>query len=327
MALRESISKCCSPKNSSGRVSSAVLYQASSRGPWPAQPTSIGPVCPTLRWLWCLWLSSERPQRSKASCWLWTTPCWGRRRWGNVFHPLWWHTRGTPWKQRLLWPLESHWGRTACAKRLLSYPTWGWLPNPKLIICDSGVEACGCQLPNDWFSPLRTLWSSWGGLRLLPHKRSELTTDQAECVSPSPGSPPRLQHDPQLWVTSFLTNPDAVQSRQLLICANAENLLRQSEFGLLWFLLCMWPFWLLLVLLCRASLCNCFPKHRLAAVLGRREGKSHGALAVPRKKWQPGADHAVGLSMDSFLETTPGSLPKPCWLQSILYIGHWCCWC
>lgn len=258
--------------------SSAVLYWASSRGCQPAQPTPIRPACPIPRWFWCLWLSHERPQKSKASCWLCTTPCWERRRWGNVFHPLWWHTRGTPWKQRLLWPLESQWGRTACAKRLLNYPTWGWLPNPKLIICNSGVEARGCQLPNDSFSPLGTLWSSWGGLHLPPHKRSELTMDQAECVSPSPGTPPRLQHDPQLWVTSFLTNPDAVQSRQLLICANAENLLRQSEFGLQWFLLCMWPFWLLLVFLSRASLCNCFPKHWLAAVLGRRDEKSHGTL-------------------------------------------------
>lgn len=133
-------------------------------------------------------------------------------------------------------------------------------------------------------------------------------------LSPSPGSPPRLQHDPQLWVTSFLTNPDAAPSGRLLICTSAENLLRWSEFGLQWLLLHMWPFWLLLVLPRRASLCNCFPKQGLAALLGRREEKCHGALAVPRNKWQPSAGRAVGLSMDSFLGEATGCSSLPCWL-------------
>lgn len=113
--------------------------------------------------------------------WLITTPHCGRRRWGNVFCPLWWRTRGTPWKQSLLWPPTSHWGGTTCAKNLWSHPMWGWLPTPRLIICSSGVGAHGCQLPDNQFSPRRALRSSWGGLCLPPHARSELTTGQAKC--------------------------------------------------------------------------------------------------------------------------------------------------
>lgn len=167
------------------QANSASLYGASPRASWPTRAKSVRLACPTPCWLPCLWLSSERPQRYKVSCWLCTTPHWGRR-WRNVFHPLWWCIGGTPWKQSLLWPPESHWGGTACAKHLLSHPMWGWLPNPKLIICNSGVEARGCQLPDDWFSPLGALWSSCGGLHLPSHVRSELTTDQAECASLPP---------------------------------------------------------------------------------------------------------------------------------------------
>lgn len=58
------------------------------------------------------------------------------------------------------------------------------------------------QLPDDQFSPLRAPWpSSFGGLCLPPHVRSELTTARAEC-----GFLPPLAALPDYSVTSAMSH-------------------------------------------------------------------------------------------------------------------------
>lgn len=282
-------------------------------GPAPEDPSPLGQHLSGLSIPRCAGSGACDCQALEKQGFLWlvTTPCCGKRRWGNVFRPLWWHTRGTPWKQSLLWPPPSHQGGTECAKNLWSNPMWGWLPTARLIICSSGVGAHACQLPDNQFSPHRALRSSWGGLCLPPHTRSELTTGQAKCSFLL-----SLAVLPDYSMTFAMSHFFSHKPRH---CAEwaAAHLHQHWEFTAA---KQVWPAvapsqWVTTLVLTGLPSKSISLGMNQQCCWGGERRNAVGLLQCQKEnKHQPGTGHAMGLSLSLFLNTGTTCLPVSCWL-------------